>query len=100
VGSLSIVIGGSGNGEQIGANKIPGVRGGLAWMVEIAKLARQHNDSNVLAIGSRQHTLDEATAMAEAFLNTPFSGDERHARRIAQLAEYERTRELPPLSEH
>ncbi|UQU63615.1 ribose-5-phosphate isomerase [Couchioplanes caeruleus] len=96
-GSLGIVIGGSGNGEQIAANKIPGVRSALAWKVEIAQLARQHNDSNVLAIGARQHTLDEASAMAEAFLTTPFSGDERHARRIGQLAEYETTRELPPL---
>jgi ribose 5-phosphate isomerase B len=96
-GSLGIVIGGSGNGEQIAANKVAGVRSALAWKVEIAQLARQHNDSNVLAIGAREHTLDEATAMAEAFLTTPFSGNERHARRIAQLADYERTHELPPL---
>src|SRR3982751_1885796 len=96
-GSLGIVIGGSGNGEQIAANKIPGVRSALAWKVEIAQLARQHNDSNVLSIGGREHTLDEATAMAEAFLTTSFSGNERHARRIAQLAEYERTHDLPPL---
>ena len=96
-GSLGIVIGGSGNGEQIAANKIAGVRSALAWKVEIAQLARQHNDSNVLSIGGREHTLDEATAMAEAFLTTSFSGNERHARRIAQLAEYERTHELPPL---
>jgi ribose 5-phosphate isomerase B len=96
-GSLGIVIGGSGNGEQIAANKIEGVRSALAWKVEIAQLARQHNDSNVLAIGAREHTLDEATSFAEAFLTTPFSGNERHARRIAQLTEYERTRELPPL---
>ncbi|BCJ51645.1 ribose-5-phosphate isomerase [Actinoplanes sp. NBRC 14428] len=96
-GSLGIVIGGSGNGEQIAANKIAGVRSALAWKVEIAQLARQHNDANVLAIGARQHTLDEASAMAEAFLTTSFSGDERHARRIGQLASYERTRELPEL---
>src|SRR3954471_21384450 len=96
-GSLGIVIGGSGNGEQIASNKIAGVRSALAWNVEIAQLARQHNDANVLAIGGRQHTLDEATAFAEAFLTTSFSGNERHARRIAQLAEYESTRVLPPL---
>src|SRR3954467_3130620 len=96
-GSLGIVIGGPGNGEQIAANKIAGVRSALAWKVEIAQLARQHNDSNVLSIGGREHTLDEATAMAEAFLTPPFAGNERHARRIAQLAEYERPRELPPL---
>jgi ribose 5-phosphate isomerase B len=96
-GSLGIVIGGSGNGEQIAANKIDGVRSALAWKVEIAQLARQHNDSNVLSIGAREHTLDEAASFAEAFLTTPFSGSERHARRIAILAEYERTRELPPI---
>jgi ribose 5-phosphate isomerase B len=96
-GSLGIVIGGSGNGEQIAANKVEGVRSALAWKVEIAQLARQHNDSNVLAIGARQHTLDEAAEMAEAFLTTPFSGDARHARRIGQLADWEKTRTLPPL---
>lgn len=98
-GSLGIVIGGSGNGEQIAANKIEGVRSALAWKVEIAELARQHNDSNVLAIGARQHTLDEAAEMAEAFLKTPFSGNDRHARRIAQLTDWEKTRILPPLPE-
>ena len=96
-GSLGIVIGGSGNGEQIAANKVAGIRAALAWKVEIARLARQHNDANVLSLGGREHTLDEATAMAEAFLTTSFSGNERHARRIGQLAEYERTRELPAL---
>jgi ribose 5-phosphate isomerase B len=96
-GSLGIVIGGSGNGEQIAANKIEGVRSALAWKVEIAELARQHNDSNVLSIGAREHTLDEATSFAEAFLSTPFSGNERHARRIALVSEYERTRKLPPV---
>jgi ribose 5-phosphate isomerase B len=94
---LGVVIGGSGNGEQIAANKVAGVRAALAWSVETAQLARQHNDANVVAIGARQHTLDEATGIVEAFLNTPFSGNERHARRIAQVAEYERTRELPEL---
>ncbi|MBQ0993603.1 ribose-5-phosphate isomerase [Micromonospora sp. PSH03] len=94
---LGVVIGGSGNGEQIAANKVVGVRAALAWSVETAQLARQHNDANVVAIGARQHTLDEATGIVEAFLNTPFSGNERHARRIAQVAEYERTRKLPDL---
>ena len=97
-GSLGIVIGGSGNGEQIAANKIPGVRAALAWRVEIAQLARQHNDANVISIGAREHTLDEATSFVEAFLATPFSGDPRHARRIGQLAEYEKSRQLPELS--
>ncbi|ASW56310.1 ribose-5-phosphate isomerase [Plantactinospora sp. KBS50] len=96
-GSLAVVIGGSGNGEQISANKVPGVRAALAWSVETAQLARQHNDANVVAVGARQHTLDEATGIVEAFLTTPFSQSERHARRIAQVAEYERGHELPPL---
>ncbi|GGO07975.1 ribose-5-phosphate isomerase [Micromonospora parathelypteridis] len=94
---LGVVIGGSGNGEQIAANKVAGVRAALAWNVETAQLARQHNDANVVAVGARQHTLDEATGIVEAFLNTPFSGNERHARRIAQVAEYEQTRQLPDL---
>jgi len=96
-GSLGIVIGGSGNGEQIAANKIEGVRAALAWRVEIAQLARQHNDANVLSIGAREHTLDEATAFVDAFLVTPFSGNPRHARRIQQLTDFERTRKLPDL---
>ncbi|SCL17864.1 ribose 5-phosphate isomerase B [Micromonospora nigra] len=96
-GSLGVVIGGSGNGEQIAANKVAGVRAALAWSVETAQLGRQHNDANVVAVGGRQHTLDEATAIVEAFLSTPFSGSDRHARRIDQMAEYERTRQLPEL---
>ncbi|MDG4796061.1 ribose-5-phosphate isomerase [Micromonospora sp. WMMD1082] len=96
-GSLGVVVGGSGNGEQIAANKVAGVRAALAWNVETAQLGRQHNDANVVAVGARQHTLDEATAIVEAFLTTPFSGSERHARRIDQVAEYERTRKLPDL---
>ncbi|MEU6024946.1 MULTISPECIES: ribose-5-phosphate isomerase [unclassified Micromonospora] len=96
-GSLGVVIGGSGNGEQIAANKVAGVRAALAWSIETAQLGRQHNDANVVAVGARQHTLDEATAIVEAFLTTAFSGSERHARRIAQVAEYEQTRKLPDL---
>jgi ribose 5-phosphate isomerase B len=94
-GSLGVVIGGSGNGEQIAANKVPGVRAALAWNIETAQLAREHNDANVVAIGARQHTLDEATALVQAFLAATFSGNPRHARRIAQVAEYELTRTTP-----
>jgi ribose 5-phosphate isomerase B len=96
-GSLGIVIGGSGNGEQIAANKIDGVRSALVWKVEIARLARQHNDANVCSIGAREHAPEDAAEFVDAFLSTPFSGDPRHKRRIGQLAEYERTRRLPPL---
>ncbi len=88
-GSLGVVIGGSGNGEQIAANKVRGVRAALAWNEEIARLARQHNDANVISIGARMHPVAEATRLVEVFLDTPFSGDERHARRIRQIAAYE-----------
>jgi ribose 5-phosphate isomerase B len=96
-GSLGIVIGGSGNGEQIAANKIDGVRAALVWRTEIAQLARQHNDANIISLGAREHTLDEATSFVDAFLATPFSGNPRHARRIAQVSDYEQTRKLPDL---
>ncbi|MCL3860320.1 ribose-5-phosphate isomerase [Actinotalea sp. K2] len=88
-GSLGVVIGGSGNGEQIAANKVPGVRSALAWSVETARLGRQHNDANVVALGARQHSVDESTEIVETFLAEPFSGDARHQRRIDQLAAYE-----------
>jgi ribose 5-phosphate isomerase B len=96
-GSLGIVIGGSGNGEQIAANKVKGVRAALAWSLETATLARQHNDANVLAIGGRMHSLAEATSFADAYLAAPFSQDPRHVRRIEMLAGYEATGVLPPL---
>ncbi|MGW1059443.1 ribose-5-phosphate isomerase [Micromonospora rubida] len=96
-GSLGVVIGGSGNGEQIAANKVAGVRAALAWNIDTAQLGREHNDANVVAVGARQHTLDEATAIVEAFLTTSFSGNPRHARRIDQVAAYEQSRELPEL---
>ena len=96
-GSLGVVIGGSGNGEQIAANKVHGVRAALAWNDDTAGLSREHNDANVVSIGARMHTLDEATRLVERFLTTPFSGDVRHARRIEMIAHYEQTSELPEL---
>ncbi|GAA1992802.1 ribose-5-phosphate isomerase [Nocardiopsis rhodophaea] len=96
-GSLGIVIGGSGNGEQIAANKVRGVRAALAWSDATATLAREHNDANVISIGARMHSQEEATRLVELFLATPYSGEERHTRRITMLSEYERTGELPPL---
>ena len=98
-GSLGLVIGGSGNGEQIAANKVPGARAALGWSEETARLARSHNDANVLGLGARMHSAEEATAIVTAFVETAFSGDERHARRIAQIAAFEATRELPSLPE-
>ena len=96
-GSLGVVIGGSGNGEQIAANKVPGCRAALAWNIQTAQLAREHNDAQVVGVGARMHSLAEATAIVQAVLATAFSGDPRHARRIAILAEYERTGTPPPL---
>src|SRR4051794_3721609 len=89
--SLGVVIGGSGNGEQIAANKVDGVRAALVWSDETAELAREHNDANVISIGGRNHPVEDAQRFVEIFLSTPFSQDERHKRRIAQLAEYEAT---------
>jgi ribose 5-phosphate isomerase B len=89
--ALGVIFGGSGNGEQMAANKVRGARAALVWSVPTAELARQHNDANLIAIGARQHTVDEAELFIDTFIATPFSGDERHARRIAQLAEYETT---------
>jgi ribose 5-phosphate isomerase B len=91
-GSLCVVIGGSGNGEQIAANKVTGARAALAYNLDTAKLGRQHNDANVISIGARMHSEEEALEMVRMFLATPFSGDERHARRIRLMAEYESSR--------
>ena len=97
-GSLGVVIGGSGNGEQISANKVPGCRAALAWSVETAKLGRQHNDAQVVAIGARMHTVAEATEIVSAFVAEPFSHDPRHQRRIDMLSAYEADHVPPPLS--
>ncbi|MBK5306106.1 MAG: ribose-5-phosphate isomerase [Frankiaceae bacterium] len=96
-GSLGIVIGGSGNGEAIAANKVKGIRCALAHSEDTAKLGREHNDANVVSVGARMH--DEATAvrLVELFLDTPYSGDERHTRRIQMLSSYENDGTLPPL---
>ena len=79
-----IVLGGSGNGEAIAANRVRGVRCALCWSVESARLARAHNDANMLALGQRLLTTDEMEAIVEVWLATPFQGG-RHARRIAKL---------------
>ena len=89
--SLGIVLGGSGNGEQMAANKVEGMRAALAWNHTTAALARDHNNAQVVAVGGRQHSPDEALEIIKVFLSTPWSGEERHARRIGQLGEYERT---------
>lgn len=91
VESLGVVFGGSGNGEQMAANKVEGIRAALVWNESTAQLAREHNQANVISIGARQHTVEEAIRFIDLFIETPFPGDERHVRRIAQLGEYERT---------
>jgi ribose 5-phosphate isomerase B len=96
-GSLGIVIGGSGNGEQIASNKVPGIRAALAWTTETAQLARQHNNANVLSLGARMYSDEDALEFAKTFVATPFSQDPRHARRLAEIAGFEKSGELPPL---
>lgn len=98
-GSLGVVIGGSGNGEQIAANKVAGVRSALVWSEETAVLAREHNNANVVSVGGRMHTLEEMTRFVEVFLTTPFTDEERHVRRIEMMAAYETTGVLPELPE-
>ncbi len=81
---LGIVLGGSGNGEAITANKVKGVRCALCWNVGTAALARQHNDANVISIGARQVSEAEALGIVDAWLGASFEGG-RHARRIGKL---------------
>ncbi len=94
-GSLGIVLGGSGNGEQMAANKVRGIRAALCHTVELARLAREHNDAQVISLGGRFTTLEEAKQMVQAFVDTAFSGAERHQRRVDMVDRYERTGELP-----
>ncbi len=89
--SLGIVLGGSGNGEQMAANKVPGIRAALAWNHDTAALAREHNNAHVVAVGGRQHSVEEALEIIKVFLATEFSGEPRHVRRIGQMEEYENT---------
>src|SRR5579864_6804640 len=79
-----IVLGGSGNGEAIVANKVRGVRCALCWSLETARLAREHNNANVISIGQRMIPEDLALEIVKVWLVTPFAGG-RHARRIAEI---------------
>lgn len=88
-GSFGVVLGGSGNGEQMAANKVKGIRAALVWSQEMAKLAREHNDANVISLGGRMHPEAFCLELVDTFLATPFSGDERHVRRIGQISKYE-----------
>lgn len=91
-GSLGIVVGGSGNGEQMAANKVKGIRAALVWNADTAALAREHNDANVISLGFRQHSIEECQELIRIFIETPFTNDERHVRRIGQMASYEESR--------
>ncbi|MFT4086258.1 MAG: ribose-5-phosphate isomerase [Gordonia sp. (in: high G+C Gram-positive bacteria)] len=90
-GSLGIVLGGSGNGEQIAANKVKGARCALAWSTETAQLAREHNNAQLIGVGGRMHSKEEALAIVDAFVGASWSNEERHQRRIDLLADYEAT---------
>jgi len=94
VEALGIVLGGSGNGEQMAANKVRGVRAALIWNEPTAKLAREHNDANVAAVGARQHSNEEVLELVKSFIAEPFSNDERHVRRIGKIAKFEATGEV------
>lgn len=96
-GSLGVVLGGSGNGEQIAANKVPGIRAALAYTPQIAQLSREHNDARVVSIGARFATVETAREIVRAFLETPFSGEYRHQRRIDMMSAYETDGTLPSL---
>ncbi|QMU98292.1 ribose-5-phosphate isomerase [Microbacterium esteraromaticum] len=96
VDALGVVFGGSGNGEQIAANKVEGIRAALVWNLSTAQLAREHNDANVISIGARQHGFDEVISFIDLFIATPFPGDERHVRRIGQIADFEKDGSLLP----
>jgi ribose 5-phosphate isomerase B len=79
-----IVLGGSGNGEAIVANRVPGIRCAVCWSIESARLGRAHNDANVISLGERMITIELALEIVETWLTTPFEGG-RHARRIAEI---------------
>lgn len=95
--SRGIVLGGSGNGEQMAANKVAGIRAALCYNVELAQLAREHNDAQIISIGGRMQPVEEAKAMVRTFLATEFTGEERHQRRIDMVSAYEADGTLPPL---
>jgi ribose 5-phosphate isomerase B len=94
VEALGIVLGGSGNGEQIAANKVKGIRAALIWNSDTAALARDHNDANVAAVGARQHSQQEVLELIKIFVERPFSFDERHVRRIGKIAKFEDSGEV------
>lgn len=96
-GSRGIVLGGSGNGEQMAANKVPGIRAALCYNAELARLAREHNDAQVISMGGRMQSVQEAKEMVRVFLGSDFTGEERHQRRIDMVSAFEADGTVPPL---
>ena len=96
-GSFGVVLGGSGNGEQMAANKVPGIRAALCYSDELATLARKHNHAQVISIGARMNTVEQARAMVRTFLSTELDDEERHRRRIDMISAYEADRTVPDL---
>jgi ribose 5-phosphate isomerase B len=98
-GSLGVVLGGSGNGEQIAANKVRGIRAALAFSDATAQLSREHNNANVLSLGARMYAETDALRFVDIFIATAFSTEPRHARRLAMIEHYEEDGSLPPVPE-
>src|SRR3954452_12826842 len=98
-GQLGIVLGGSGNGEQIAANKVRGIRAALAWSEETAQLCRMHNNAQIVSIGARMTDPELATKIVDTFLSTHFTEEPRHRRRLDMVERYETEGELAPIPE-
>lgn len=90
--SLGIIIGRSGNGEVIAANKINGIRAALCLNETMAQKAKDHNNANILSLGADYISLEDAKKIVQAFLDTPFSNEERHIRRLKKIEELEKTK--------
>lgn len=95
--SRGVVLGGSGNGEQMAANKVAGIRAALCYDTELARLAREHNDAQIISIGARMQDSALAKEMVATFLTTEFTGEERHQRRVDMVSDFEASGTLPPL---
>lgn len=87
--NLGLVIGRSGNGEAIAANKVRGIRAAVCLNEEMARKAKEHNNANILSLGADYISADEAKQILKVFIETPFSGDERHKRRIEKIGKIE-----------
>ena len=91
---MAVLVCGTGIGMSIIANKIKGIRAALCWNEEAAKLARQHNNANVLCLGARLLPLEECMNILQVFINTEFSNEEKHIRRINKITEIDKGRNI------